>query len=170
MALRSPFLFLEPDHNIPPPRTVQASPGARSMPDAATEARLDGGDAASTFSSQSGMESMLSPPASMELDINEFMASVHSFAASTGDANHFVPPSRHRVSGYLTAYLRYFDPHTPLIHSATFRPGSTSRWSLSSFLGGQLLTCSDSSFDPYYPIYRRLVRGRARNCHDSVQR
>ncbi|KAK5215946.1 hypothetical protein LTR47_009480 [Exophiala xenobiotica] len=126
MALRSPFLFLEPDHPIPPPRTVQASPGARSMPDAATEARLDGGDAASTFSSQSGMESMLSPPASMELDINEFMTSVHSFAALTGDANHFVPPSRHRVSGYLTAYLRYFDPHTPLIHSATFRPANTS--------------------------------------------
>ncbi|KIW34134.1 uncharacterized protein PV07_00930 [Cladophialophora immunda] len=126
MALSSPFQFLEAHHPIPPPRTVQPSPGPKAMPDAATAARLDVGDAASTFSSQSGMESMLSPPASMEMDINEFMASVHSFAALTTDVNDFVPPSRHRVSGYLTAYVRYFDPHTPLIHFATFRPARTS--------------------------------------------
>ncbi|EXJ67580.1 uncharacterized protein A1O5_09593 [Cladophialophora psammophila CBS 110553] len=131
MTLRSPFLFPESYHPIHSPQAGHTSPGARSMPDAATKATLDGGDGASTFSSEGGMESMLSPPGNVELDMNKFMARVHSFAALAGDTNRFVPPSRHRASRYLTAYVRYFDPHTPLIHFATFRPASASRWSLS---------------------------------------
>lgn len=59
-------------------------------------------------------------PSVSDSDMDSFKQNLESFTTSMGNKIEFILPSMHKANRYLQAYFRYFDPHAPIIHLATF--------------------------------------------------